>query len=53
MKELPILDPNNYEKEVCTRDMRAYYVKSETEYSELAYKKYTQDLETRNSQNGS
>lgn len=32
MKELPILDPNDYEKEVCRRDMRAYYVKSETEY---------------------
>ena len=53
MKELPILDANDYEKEVCRRDMRAYYVKSETEYQELAYKKYTQDLDYRNSQNGS
>ncbi len=33
--------------------MRAYYVKSEAEYQALAYTKYTEELEARNSQNGS
>ena len=41
MKEIPILDSNDFEKEVGKRDMRAYYVKSETEFQALAYKKYT------------
>jgi len=29
--------------------MRAYYVKSEAEYQALAYTKYTEELEARNS----
>ena len=53
MKEIPILDSNDFEKEVGKRDMRAYYVKSETEFQALAYKKYTQDLDNRNSPSGS
>jgi len=35
------------------REMRVYLVKSEAEFQALAYKKYTQDLEPRNSQSGS
>ena len=33
--------------------MRVYLVKSEAEFQALAYKKYTHDLEHRNSQSGS
>ena len=47
MKEISILDQNDYEKEVSTREMRAYYVKSEAEYQALAYTKYTEELDTR------
>ena len=49
MKEISILDQNDFEKEVSTREMRAYYVKSEAEYQALAYTKYTEELDTKNS----
>ena len=49
MKEIPILDQNDFEKEVSTREMRAYYVKSEAEYQALAFTKYTEELDARNS----
>lgn len=56
MKELAILDPYDATVEQCRREMRVYLVKSESEFSTLAFRKYTSDLEhqnTRNSQSGS
>ena len=44
MKELPILQAEDLTKEICRREMRAYLVKSESEFQTLAYQKYTQDL---------
>lgn len=53
MKEIPILDQNNVTNELFKREMKAYFVKSEAEYQALAFKRYTQELDSRNSQNGS
>lgn len=53
MKELPIMDPLDVTRELFKREMRVYLIKSEQEFQALAYKKYTQDLENRNSHSGS
>ena len=49
MKEIPILDQNNVTNELFKREMKAYFVKSEAEYQALAFKRYTQELDSRNS----
>ena len=53
MKEIPILDQNNLTSELFKREMKAYLVKSEAEYQTFAFKRYTLDLDSRNSQSGS
>jgi hypothetical protein len=44
-KELPIFSPEEPATELCRREMRAYLVKSESEFQNLAYKKYTNELQ--------
>lgn len=45
MKELPILDPSDYTKVCFNREMRAYLVRSEARYQQLALRKYQEELQ--------